>query len=73
MTSAEKSFNKVTNFVKKVEGVRHDVKVVLDKQRKTTSNFHHFNSKGLGRPTLVARPIQSVMPASIVNYSRNPP
>lgn len=58
MSIAGRRFNELTDFVKKVEGVRQDVE---DKARVP------------GRPTVAARPIKSIMPASIGNYSRTPP
>uniref|UniRef100_M1DT60 'chromo' domain containing protein n=1 Tax=Solanum tuberosum TaxID=4113 RepID=M1DT60_SOLTU len=74
ITSAGRSFNEVTNFVKKVEGVRRDGQAkALAKRAKNSGNFQGSYSKGAGRPTLASRPIQSVMPASIDNYSGTPP
>ncbi|WMV33211.1 hypothetical protein MTR67_026596 [Solanum verrucosum] len=61
-----RNFNEVTNFVKKVEGVRRDGQAkALAKKAKNSGNFQGSYSKGSGRPTLAARPIQSAMPASI--------
>ncbi|KAH0746358.1 hypothetical protein KY285_008015 [Solanum tuberosum] len=65
MTSTGKSFNEVIDFVKKVEGVRRDDQAkALAKRAKNSSNFQGSYSKGSGRPTLAAKPIQSVMPTS---------
>ncbi|XP_049372615.1 uncharacterized protein LOC125837564 [Solanum verrucosum] len=53
-----KSFNEVTNFVKKVEGVRRDRQAkVFAKKAKSTGNFQGSYSRGSGRPTLAAQPI----------------
>ncbi|WMV13843.1 hypothetical protein MTR67_007228 [Solanum verrucosum] len=74
MTSAGKSVNEVTDFVKKVEGVRRDSQAkALAKKAKNPSNFQGSYSRGSGRSTLAARPIQSAMPASTGNYSRITP
>ncbi|XP_015159605.1 uncharacterized protein [Solanum tuberosum] len=51
-----RSFNEVIDYVKKVEGVRRD----------------RSYSRGSGRPTLAAKPIQCAMPASTGNYSGTP-
>uniref|UniRef100_M1DMD8 'chromo' domain containing protein n=1 Tax=Solanum tuberosum TaxID=4113 RepID=M1DMD8_SOLTU len=60
-----KIFNEVIDFVKKVEGVRHDGQAkVLAKKAKNSGNFQGCYSRGLVRPTLASRPIQSVMPTS---------
>ncbi|WMV32245.1 hypothetical protein MTR67_025630 [Solanum verrucosum] len=57
--------SEVTDFVKKVEGVRRDGKAkVLANKAKSTGNFQGSYSRGSKRPTLAARPIQSIMPAS---------
>ncbi|WMV08780.1 hypothetical protein MTR67_002165 [Solanum verrucosum] len=70
MTSAGRSFNEVTDFVKKVEGVRQDGQAkTLAKMAKNSGNFQGSYSKGSEKPTLAAKPIQSVMPISIGNYS----
>ncbi|KAH0636396.1 hypothetical protein KY289_036311 [Solanum tuberosum] len=55
----------VTDYVKKVEGVKRagQAKVSL-KRAKNSGNFQGSYSKGSGRSTLAAKPIQSVMPAS---------
>uniref|UniRef100_M1DSX7 'chromo' domain containing protein n=1 Tax=Solanum tuberosum TaxID=4113 RepID=M1DSX7_SOLTU len=69
-----KSFNEVTNFVKKVEGVRQDDQAkVLAKKAKNSGNFQGSYSRSSGRPTLAARPIQSYISASTGNYSGTPP
>uniref|UniRef100_M1DVA5 'chromo' domain containing protein n=1 Tax=Solanum tuberosum TaxID=4113 RepID=M1DVA5_SOLTU len=69
-----RSFNEVTNFIKKVEGVRRDGQAkTLAKRAKNSSNFQGSYSKGSGRPTLASRPIQSAMPACTGNYSGTPP
>ncbi|KAH0743175.1 hypothetical protein KY290_031168 [Solanum tuberosum] len=74
MTSAGKSFSEVTDFVKKVEGVRRDSQAkALAKKAKNTGNFQGSYSRGSGRPTLAARPIQSTMPASTGHMSRHCP
>ncbi|WMV08073.1 hypothetical protein MTR67_001458 [Solanum verrucosum] len=73
MTSARKSFNEVTYFVKKVEGVRRDGQAkALAKKPKSTGNFHGSYSRGSCRPTLAALPIQSSFPASTCSYSGTP-
>ncbi|KAH0741272.1 hypothetical protein KY290_034315 [Solanum tuberosum] len=65
MTSAGRNFNEVTNFVKKVKEVRRDSQAkALAKKAKSSGNFQGSYSRGSGRPTLAARPIQSTMPAS---------
>uniref|UniRef100_M1DDR0 'chromo' domain containing protein n=1 Tax=Solanum tuberosum TaxID=4113 RepID=M1DDR0_SOLTU len=74
MTSAGKSFNEVTYFVKKVEGVRREGQAkALAKKAKNSGNFQGSYSRDSGRPTPAARPIQSDMPASTGNYSGTPP
>lgn len=74
MTSAGKIFNEVTDLVKKVKGVRRDGQAkALAKKAKNTSNFQGSYSRGSGRPTLAARPIQSARPVSISKYSRTLP
>uniref|UniRef100_M1DSW0 'chromo' domain containing protein n=1 Tax=Solanum tuberosum TaxID=4113 RepID=M1DSW0_SOLTU len=73
MISAGRSFNEVTDYVKKVEGVRRDDQAkALAKRAKNSGNFQGSYSRGSGRPSLVAKPIQSAMPASTGNYSRTP-
>jgi len=58
MTSAGKSFNEVTYFVKKVEGVRQDGQgKALAKKAKNSGNFQGSYSRGSGRPTLAAQQI----------------
>jgi len=70
MTSAGRSFNEVTDYVKKVEGVRRDGQAkAWAKRTKNSGNFQGSYSKGSGRPKLAAKPIQSAMPASTSNYS----
>uniref|UniRef100_M0ZWW8 'chromo' domain containing protein n=1 Tax=Solanum tuberosum TaxID=4113 RepID=M0ZWW8_SOLTU len=60
-----RSFNEVTDYVKKVEGVRRDGQAkVLAKRAKNSGNFQGSYSRGSGRPTLATKPIQSAMPAS---------
>ena len=74
MTFARMSFNEVTDFVKKVEGVRRDGQAkALAKKAKNSGNVQRSYSRGSGRPTLPARPIQSAMLASTGNYSGTPP
>jgi len=74
MTSAWRNFNEVTDFVKKVNGVRRDSHAkALAKRAKNSGNFQSSYSRESKRPTLAAKPIQSVMPASTGNYSRTPP
>ena len=71
MTSVGKSFNEVTNFVKKGERVRQDGHAkVLAKKPNSLGNFQGSYSIGSGRPN---QPIQSARPAFIGNYSGNPP
>uniref|UniRef100_M1D9J7 Uncharacterized protein n=1 Tax=Solanum tuberosum TaxID=4113 RepID=M1D9J7_SOLTU len=73
MTSAGKSFDEVTDFVKKVEGVRSDGQdKALAKKPKSTCNFQGSYSKGSGRPTFAARPIQFAMSSSTGSYSGTP-
>jgi len=73
MTSAGRSFNEVTDYVKKVEGVRRDGQAkAWAKRAKNSGNFQGSYSKGSGRPTLAAKPIQSAMPASTGSYSETP-
>lgn len=58
------------DFVKKVEGVRRDGQAkALAKKSKNFGNFQGSYSRGSGRPTLAARPIQSAMSTSTGNYS----
>ncbi|WMV59151.1 hypothetical protein MTR67_052536 [Solanum verrucosum] len=65
MTSVGKSFHEVTDFVKKVEAVKQDSQTkALAKKAKNSGNFHGSYSRGSGRPTLAARPIQFNMSAS---------
>ncbi|KAH0765510.1 hypothetical protein KY285_001381 [Solanum tuberosum] len=73
MTSARRSFNEVTNYVKKVEGVRRDGQgKAWAKRDKNSGNFQGSYSKGFGRPTLAAKLIQSAMPTSTGSYSETP-
>lgn len=73
MNSARNIFNKVTDFVKKIEGLKRDGQVkVLSKRAKNTENFQGSYTRGFSRPTLTAKPIMSSMPASIANYSGTP-
>uniref|UniRef100_M1D8E8 Uncharacterized protein n=1 Tax=Solanum tuberosum TaxID=4113 RepID=M1D8E8_SOLTU len=73
MTSTGRSFNEVTNFVKKMEGGRRDGQAkALAKRGKNSGNFQGSYYRGSGKPTLAAKPIESAMPASIGNYSRTP-
>ena len=73
MTTSSKNFKEVTDFVKKVEGVRRDgMGKALDKKPKNTTNFHVFYSRGSSRSTLAAWPIQSAMTASTIGYSGTP-
>uniref|UniRef100_M1DRL5 'chromo' domain containing protein n=1 Tax=Solanum tuberosum TaxID=4113 RepID=M1DRL5_SOLTU len=54
-------------------GVRRDDQAkALAKRAKISGNFQGSYSRGSGRTTHVAKPIQSVMPVSIGNYSRTP-
>lgn len=63
ITSAGNFFNEVTNFVKKVEGVRRDGQTkALTKKARNTGSFQGSYSRGSSRPTLTARPIQSPCP-----------
>uniref|UniRef100_M1DQX7 Uncharacterized protein n=1 Tax=Solanum tuberosum TaxID=4113 RepID=M1DQX7_SOLTU len=63
-----RSFNEVTDFVKKVEGVRRDGQAkALAKRDENSGKFQGSYSRGSRRPTLAARPIQSVMPASTIS------
>ncbi|WMV59252.1 hypothetical protein MTR67_052637 [Solanum verrucosum] len=74
MTSTRRSFNEVTDFVKKVEGVRRDGQAkTLAKRAKNSGNFQGSYSRGSGKPMLAAKPIQFAMPASTGNYSGTPP
>ncbi|KAH0773664.1 hypothetical protein KY290_010801 [Solanum tuberosum] len=69
-----RSFNEVTNYVNKVEGVRRDGQAkALAKRANNSANFQGSYSRVSGRPTLAAKPIQSAMPASTGNYLRSPP
>lgn len=55
MTYAGKRIIEVTNFVKKVEGVRCDGKVkALSKKSRITSKFQGSYPRGSGRQTLSA-------------------
>ncbi|KAH0652758.1 hypothetical protein KY289_030436 [Solanum tuberosum] len=73
MTFARRSFNEVTDYVKKAEGVRRDGQAkVWAKRAKNLGNFQGSYSKGSGRTTLAAKSIQSAMPASIGNYLGTP-
>ena len=55
MTFAGRSFNKVTNYVKKADGVRRDSQAkALAKRANTSCNFQASYSRGSGRPTLGA-------------------
>ncbi|WMV14469.1 hypothetical protein MTR67_007854 [Solanum verrucosum] len=66
MTSIGKSFNEVTDFEKKVEGVRRDCQAkALVKKAKNTGKFQDSYSRGSG--------IQSAMTVSTGNYSETPP
>uniref|UniRef100_M1CNY4 'chromo' domain containing protein n=1 Tax=Solanum tuberosum TaxID=4113 RepID=M1CNY4_SOLTU len=70
---ARRSFNEVTNYVKKVEGVRRDGQgKAWAKRDKNSGNFQGSYSKGFGRPTLAAKLIQSAMPTSTGSYSETP-
>ncbi|WMV09159.1 hypothetical protein MTR67_002544 [Solanum verrucosum] len=74
MTSAGKIFNEVKDFVKKVVGMRQDGQAkALAKTIKNSGNFQGSYSRGSGRPTIAANPIQSDMPASKGNYLGTPP
>uniref|UniRef100_M1DSB7 'chromo' domain containing protein n=1 Tax=Solanum tuberosum TaxID=4113 RepID=M1DSB7_SOLTU len=65
-----RSFSEVTDYVKKVEGLRRDDQAKsLAKRVKNSGNFQGSYSRGSRRPTLAAKPIQSVMPTSTGNYS----
>ncbi|WMV55486.1 hypothetical protein MTR67_048871 [Solanum verrucosum] len=65
MTFASKSFNEVTDFVKKVEGVRQDVKAkALAKKSKNVDNYNGLYSKELGQQVYSAQPIQSAIPVN---------
>ena len=68
MTSIGKSFKEVTDFVKKVGGRRDGKAKVLAKNPKNVGNCNDSYSRGLGRPTIVARPIQLAF-ASTGGYS----
>uniref|UniRef100_M1DMS5 'chromo' domain containing protein n=1 Tax=Solanum tuberosum TaxID=4113 RepID=M1DMS5_SOLTU len=60
-----RSFNEVTDYVKKIEGVRRDGQAkAWEKRAKKSGNFQGSYSKGSGRPTLAAKPIQSDISAS---------
>ena len=53
MTSAGRSFNEVTDYVKKVERVRRNGQAkAWAKRARNSSNFQGSYSKGFGRPTL---------------------
>ncbi|KAH0728169.1 hypothetical protein KY284_004034 [Solanum tuberosum] len=65
MTSAGRSFN---------EGLRRNSQAkALAKRAKNLGIFQGSYSKGLGRPTLAVRPIQSARPTSTGNYLGTPP
>lgn len=73
-----KSFNNMTYFVKKVEGLRKVGQVnVLAKSPKSVGTFHGSYYRGLGRPVIEAWLVQLVMPASTGGCPRtsqqNPP
>ncbi|KAH0680945.1 hypothetical protein KY285_022559 [Solanum tuberosum] len=73
MTSAERSFNEVTDYVKKVEGVKRDGHAkACAKRAKNSGKFQGYYSKGSGRPTVAAKAIQSDMPTSAGSYSETP-
>lgn len=70
ITSASRSFNKVIEFVMKVEEVGRDCKAkVLSKKAKNSGSFQGYYSSGSGWTTLVAKVIQSVMPSCTCNNS----
>ena len=73
ITSAGRRFNEVTDYAKKVEGVKQDGQArALSRRAKSFGNFKGSYARGSGRPTLVAKQIQFAMPVSISNYSTTP-
>ncbi|XP_055803491.1 uncharacterized protein LOC129872558 [Solanum dulcamara] len=73
MTSFGRSFNEVTDFVKKVESVRKDGQAkILAKRPKNAYDFQSSYSRGSDRPVIAARPIQLTLPTFISSFACTP-
>lgn len=72
MTTIGKSFTEVIDFVKKFKVVRKARQTkALAKRPKSIGSFQGFYSRGSSKLAIVARPVQSVMPASASKCNNN--